>query len=164
MTNEEILEKQVEALEKLLQLRTAIIEDLEQRVESLKMDVSRLSGQQQWSYPGINITPHVYTPYPFSGPGSIMGGMGAAGGGSSSSIVSVNTCPATGQHHEYPSNWNSISSQVCTRCGAQLYSNPNTAIVGAATQQTTGLVQQVDSNSTTQTIAGNVFTLTNVAK
>ena len=36
MTNEEILEKQVEALEKLLQIKQAIIEELEAKVLSFK--------------------------------------------------------------------------------------------------------------------------------
>jgi hypothetical protein len=38
MTNEEILEKQVEALEKLLQLKQAIVEELEAKVSRLEIE------------------------------------------------------------------------------------------------------------------------------
>ena len=45
MTNEEILERQVEALEKLMQLKQAVIDELEIKVAKL---------QPQLSYPGIS--------------------------------------------------------------------------------------------------------------
>ena len=54
MTNEEILEKQVDALEKLLQLKQAVINELEKKLET--------SQHQQLNQP---FYPHTFTPQPY---------------------------------------------------------------------------------------------------
>ena len=64
MTNEEILEKQIEALEKLLQLRTAIIEELESKVARLESEKISLQ------YPGYGGVTVPWT-QPFIGGGSL---------------------------------------------------------------------------------------------
>jgi hypothetical protein len=93
MTNEEILDKQVEALEKLIQLKQAVIEELENKIS--KMELERLT----IPYPHqINI--------PWIG-----GGVGGAGGAGY-----TNTCP-DGLHHQYPSMWGGTTPPSCSRCG-----------------------------------------------
>ena len=89
MTNEQILEQQVEALEKLLQLRSAIIEELEAKVAKL---------QAQTIYPGMS-TPYTVQPYPYYATpyvGSIIPGTVTVGGGSQQVIQTAGLQSTTG--------------------------------------------------------------------
>jgi hypothetical protein len=135
MTKEEILEQQVEALEKLLQLRKAVIDELEDKVR-------KLEGAQ---YPGWIGAPIVQ---PFIG-GGILGGLGGGG-----QITITNTCP-DGTPHQYPNVWNGIGSPHCSKCGAAQYGS-----AGGVTVQTTGYVAPADDSNN----LGTVLTLQNAAK
>src|ERR1035438_1970641 len=106
MTNEEILEKQVEALEKLLQLRSAIIEELEQKVTNLRNELA-VAKSIQW--PGTTQTPWT-SPSPWYGQG-----------GGSVITINTNTCP-DGTPHQYPSMWGGTNPPSCSKCGAQVCS------------------------------------------
>lgn len=139
MTNEEILEKQVEALEKLLQLRAAIIEELEAKVNKLEAEKfnipNHFPGLQQ---PGWITTPWIGQPqYPGIGGGSI--------------IIS-NTCPDGSLH-----TWSGLGTP-CTKCGQ--YGSTLTTV------STTGYVDTnlADQNQATSVAPNNVLTLTNAAK
>jgi hypothetical protein len=91
MTNEQILEKQVEALEKLLQLKEAVITELEAKVSRLQYPYGSLGGI---GGPAVSI-PSVWT-------------------------VPQNTWQCTdGQPHTYPNPWGGTTSPHCTKCGMQ---------------------------------------------
>ena len=150
MTNEQILEKQVEALEKLLQLRSAIIEELEIKVASLQNEVAR---QNLNPFPmTITTTPWIGQPY-------------GVGGGV---ITSPNTCP-DGTPHNYAHPHSNGINTYCIKCGcSNLITGGN---IGVAT---TGYIAPASPNDLAQAngtnIAGqntthtNVRALTNVAK
>lgn len=133
MTNEEILEKQVEALEKLLQLRAALIEELEAKVSKLNSDLSNARLQwpgttTPWISPLTPIAPH--NPWI---PGPTWGGTGT--------IVISNNCP-DGTPHQYPSTWGGTGPIPCTKCGAsQNPWNQNITLTGIST---TGLALNSD--------------------
>jgi hypothetical protein len=169
MTNEQILEKQVEALEKLLQLRSAIIEELETKVASLKQEIA-----SKYVYPGVTITP--YNP-PITYP--------QYGGGGGSLTLGPLTCP-DGTPHQYPSMWGGTTPPACSKCGLYpdyssgittisttsgmgMGSAGNTIIPNAAPftlngapVHTTGYMQPVDITDVGN--ANNVFTLKSIAK
>jgi hypothetical protein len=168
MTNEQILEQQVEALEKLLQLRAAIIEELEAKVDRLEADKINIAP----SYPGVNL-PWITTPYvqPYN-PGF---------GGSSGTIIISSNCP-DGTPHQYPQTW-SGTCVPCVKCGqsmgtisgitTQAGGGSNIAFTNvppAGSAHTTGYITPVTSQSVTadgitHTVThDNVFTLTNTAK
>lgn len=91
MTNEQILEKQVDALEKLLQIKEAIIQEQEARISKLERDVR----------PNLNVpytVPRYFNPNPLF-PSAFS-----------------NPCP-NGQNHEYDFPWLSTSPQPCKKCG-----------------------------------------------
>lgn len=134
MTNEEILEQQIEALEKLLQLRKAVIEELEAKVAKL---------EAERSYP--NPAPWITTPWV----GPIGGGTGILGGGST--ITITNLCP-DGSPHQYPAVWSGINP-CCTKCGASMV--PTIATSGYAQTNIAGQNQAIVDD------LGNVHTLTN---
>ena len=107
MTNEEILEKQVEALEKLLQLRSAVIEELEAKVINLQNEIAAKNHSLQW--PGQINAPYIGAPgVPFM-PNHL--------GGGSIIISNSSTCP-DGTPHQYPSMWGGTSMPPCSKCGA----------------------------------------------
>jgi hypothetical protein len=154
MTKEEILEQQVEALEKLLQLKGAVIQELESKVS--RLEAERLV------YPGI-----VNVPYqPFIGGGSLQ----------------VQYPCTDGLGHNYPQNWGGTSHPACTKCGQVPYSNGSgwisisgsQAVAGAggtsgvatsgyiAPAVGQGSTQQTDWTNAAQNT--NVLTLSNVAK
>ena len=143
MTTEQILEKQVEALEKLLQLRAAITEELEAKISRLENEVAR---NNLAPYPGHIInTPWVGPPVMYPGIG---GGSTPWNPNQSGTVIISNIC-TDGAPHEYPSTWNGITFAPCKKCG-----------MGTITSvTTTGLAQTVDTAN-----QNNIFTLTNVAK
>ena len=118
MTNEEILEKQVEALEKLLQLRSAIIEELEARVD--KLETEKTTNQPYtWPYsPPVITTPWI-NPQPWNPNIQFPGGSG--------SITITNIC-SDGSLHTYGPN-----SGTCTKCGQGLGTITTTGIVTSIT-------------------------------
>jgi hypothetical protein len=139
MTNEEILEKQVEALEKLLQLKEAVITELEAKVHRL---------QYPYGVGGGIGGGLVYQPGVVYGGGGAQGiaGQGGAGfgGGGAISIPSVwqspqpqyswsATCPDGSSHQMGTSN-------CCTKCGQYMVGGGT--IVGSAT---TGIVTTTDA-------------------
>ena len=102
MTNEQALEQQVEVLEKLLQLKQALIEELEAKVQ-------RIQVAQIPSYP---ITVPYMQPY-------VQPYVGGTGG---ITIAGTSFCP-DGTPHQYPNSWSSNSGQpCCTKCGQVIYS------------------------------------------
>ncbi len=119
MTNEQILDQQVEALEKLLQLKQAIIDELEKKVSQLE------AIQSPWANPGwvgggpIIGQPAVQSPYiqPF------------IGGGGTTTIIVSNTCP-DGTPHEFPFNL-SGTSNCCEKCGHYSGSITNVTLADA---------------------------------
>src|ERR1035437_2723159 len=130
MTNEEILEKQVEALEKLLQLRSAIIEELESKVSSLRIELARQQNAG-WS-PGTGInTPWIAQQYD--------------PGGSGTTITLSNLCP-NGSQHQYPTTWGGTNPPSCSKCGAQM---PSWTYGGSITTTAT-TSGALTSNPTTQ--------------
>jgi hypothetical protein len=93
MTNEQILEQQVEALEKLLKLRVAITQELEAKIAKLEAEAVKTM-YPGYSYPGWYM-PQQIQPW--------------VGGGS---ITITNTCP-DGSFHEYDNG-----SICCKKCGS----------------------------------------------
>lgn len=90
MTNEQILERQVEALEKLLQLKEAVINELENKVDKLQgqqISIGNGSGYQPINVPSVWTTPQPSW-----------------------------QC-TDGQPHQYPQHWMSINAPCCTKCG-----------------------------------------------
>lgn len=156
MTNEEILEKQVETLEKLLQLKQAVIQELEAKVSRLQNPYGYgvIGGSQQYYGPGGG--------YPY-------GGMGGAGGGwqggGSSGIVS------------FPSVWQSTmtctdgqphtvgTTNCCTKCGQQCYTSGGTATVqisgGGAGITTAGIATQGQAATSGTSFSQFLDSLTN---
>jgi hypothetical protein len=98
MTHEEILEKQVEALEKLLQLKQAIMDEQNNKINNLEMN--RL--YQPLPFQPFNI-PKVNVPY--------IGGVG----------TQINDfCPiGPSSNHDYPYIWNGTTPPSCSKCGKQ---------------------------------------------
>lgn len=151
MDEKQILERQVEALEKLLQLRSAIIEELEAKV-------SRLENQGGAHFPGVNV-PWVSSPY--------------IGYPQSSSVIVTNTCP-DGSPHQYPSLWGGTTNPPCAKCGMCIGTAQGNIVISGNTtsipMQTSGYIQPVTSQTlsvdgiTTTVTHGNLFTLTAAAK
>jgi len=170
MNEKEILEQQVEALEKLLQLRSAIIQELEANVSKLQAE------KASYPYGGVNVPGWITTPYiqPLQ-PMPYVPWQGGGGGGSGT-ITITSTCP-DGTPHEYPSMWGGTSSPPCNKCGQ---TGLNLSGISATCQSnlpgasnivaTSGYIAPVTSQTLSmdgisQTIThGNVFTLTNAAK
>src|ERR1017187_565080 len=101
MTKEQILEQQVEALEKLLKLKQALVEELEAKVERMPF-----GGVIPGYYPGVglpSIQPQV--------------GQGIQ--------VMSQWCV-----HEYPSMWGSTTPPPCLKCGQQSFA-PTVTYSGA---------------------------------
>jgi len=120
MTNEQILEHQVEALEKLLKLKQAVVEELEAKVARL-----------QYPYLGGGISPQPYI-QPIGG-----GLQGGAGGyGNSGTIIICN--------HEYPSMWGGTGTPPCIKCG-QPFSNAGSVTVTGYT--TSGYIAPTNSGA-----------------
>ena len=112
MTNEEILEQQVDALEKLLQIKQAIIEEHEQKI-------SRLQADRSIGVPGTVInTPWIGHPQPLMPQPGI----------NIPSFWPVDPCSAGGGHHDFPYPWFSTQPACCTKCGkaAPNYSTTST--------------------------------------
>jgi hypothetical protein len=177
MTNEDILEQQVEALEKLLQLKTAVIEELEAKVSRLEADKADKAAHP---YPGVN-TPWITQPYiqPYQ-PNIIYTP------GQSDTITIFTACP-DGTPHQYPSMWGGTNSPSCAKCGqsniisagtttGHFTTSPNgnsnvtigtpqnITLTGAQCNlpvHTSGYAQTVDLLDPTQ---NNVFALQNAAK
>jgi len=147
MTNEQILEKQVEALEKLLQLRTAIIEELEQQVSKLQAEKMTYPFQ-----PTVTNTPWFGTPQINPNP--------FIGAPSSGTITISNTCP-DGSPHEYPNMWSGITGAHCKRCGATQGIVTSASTTGCVITSNNAISAQIDPNAT---LTGNVLTLLNAAK
>lgn len=174
MDEKQILEKQVEALEKLLQLRQAVIEELESKVS--KLECEKINATPSYPLPGT-YTPWISTPYvqPYNP------GFGGSGFGGSGTITISNTCP-DGTPHQYPQTYGG-TCVPCVKCGQNI--GTITSVTGITTQgplningntttrangnitftntagnvpiHTAGYVAPVDMNN-------NVFTLANVAK
>ena len=102
MTNEEILGQQVEALEKLLQLKEAVIQELESKVNKLELEKVQAPYNQPHYIPWVG-QPHWQ-------------------GGSAGSTITINThnCP-DGTPHQYPSGWGTThhgtTHPACVKCG-----------------------------------------------
>lgn len=105
MTKEEILQEQIDAMEKLLKLKQAIIEDLEKRIDKLEHSPYNQNPfiVPNWAPPAVNL-PSVWT--------------------------TPNTCP-NGGHHEYPGMWGGTQNPPCNKCG-QTMPNPFGAAGGLA--------------------------------
>ena len=112
MTNEQILEQQVEALEKLLKLKQAVVEELEAKINRL-----------QFPYPGLGGI--INTPFIQPYPGHLGGGGGGwQGQGQAGSVTICN--------HEYPSMWGGTGPVPCTKCGQPFQgASGNITIVGS---------------------------------
>jgi hypothetical protein len=119
MTNEQILEQQVEALEKLLQLKQAVIEELESKVQKLQYPPLPYSGGGA----GVINLPSVWTVPPMCTDGlphqypSMWGG------------TSQPSCTKCGQ---YPSIFNSGAGVITTTSGGAsgITINPYQGAVG----------------------------------
>src|ERR1035437_4036914 len=90
MTNEEILNQQVEALERLLQLKQAIIDERDKKINSLEMSRSNS--------------------VPFFGGGSPI----------TIQSTPYDYCPVGPNYaHNYPTTWSGTMPPSCTKCGKQ---------------------------------------------
>lgn len=93
MDEKEILQRQVEALEKLLQIKEAIIVTQEEKISRLEREAV--------AYPGINFPPPpphqpVFIPSIWQSPPDV--------------------CP-DGSPHDYPNPWFSTQPAPCKKCG-----------------------------------------------
>ena len=96
MTNEEILEQQVEALEKLLQLKQAIINEQERKIEKLQNGEPNTSWQPWRSPNQLNpFGPLVNLP----------------------SIQTFPPCSDGTYNHAFPQLWGGIHPPTCYKCG-----------------------------------------------
>lgn len=152
MTNEEILEKQVEALEKLLQLRVAVIEELEAKV-------AKLSGANNYgTWQGAPFIGGGTLQQGYTGQGQILGG-GTSGitwttpqqGAVAGTIIGVGIC-TDGAMHSFPS---SVLGSPCAKCGC---TDPDRVNI------TSGYISTVGSNNQAGTTSSNVVTLTQASK
>lgn len=158
MTNEEILEQQIEALEKLLQLRKAVIDELESKLAKVQAEKNAL--QYPWlggsGGLGISSPPYHQPMYP-----------GIGGGGTST--IQINLCP-DGTPHQYPSSWgHSTATPCCTKCGCPMFGAGNVttqagAMGGGHVTLTNGagLCNTLSADGISQ--ANNVITLASAAK
>ena len=94
MTKEEILEQQVEALEKLLQLKQAIVEELEAKISKLSIKDFNYPQNIPWAAP---------LPIPPSFP----------------SVFTPHDPCNDGGFHDYPAPWFGTVPPGCTKCGKQ---------------------------------------------
>lgn len=113
MTHEEILEQQIEALEKLLQLKSELLAAQERKIEQLSVEIAQERQKTNplggWFYPQPGVVPA--WPSPFIGPGGGglvydpnqitygIGGPAGSGGtvaiGNGTGIISTLNTPAT---------------------------------------------------------------------
>jgi hypothetical protein len=147
MTTEQVLEKQVEALEKLLQLKQAVIDELEAKVQ-------RLQNPYPY-YPGVTVTPYTVPSWQCTDGGphnypSLWGGTsappctkcGAQAWGSSGSITITNLPGYQGAGGV--SGITTVGSSVpFTDTGGLVTINGS----GGTAVQTTGYLQPVEPNN-----------------
>lgn len=138
MTHEELLERQVEALEKLLQLKQAIIDELEGKVDKLQQQLNPPS----WTINTPNFQPFISTPsYPSW------------------------QC-TDGNPHQYPQVWNSVLPPHCSKCGAQaagntVWSGSTSGHITVSPTITTQTIPNWQGNSNiTTAVGGSNVTLT----
>ncbi len=108
MTNEEILEKQVEALEKLLQLKQGIIDELDAKIQRLEAD--------KFGNPFQPMSPPFQPFQPYVPPQPVM----------IPSLWQVDPC-TDGAGHDYNFPWHSTTPQPCKKCGKTFNSQWTTA-------------------------------------
>lgn len=95
MTNEEILKQQIDALEKLLQLKEAVIEAQEERLQRLSNELEGTRIMRNFpQMPNINIPSLWVSPTP-------------------------DWQCADGQPHDYPNPWGGTTPPSCSKCGRQ---------------------------------------------
>jgi hypothetical protein len=110
MDEKEILQRQVDALEKLLQIKEAIIQEQDSKI-------SKLENEQVIRFPQMPQSPPAFPQQPVWIP----------------SVWTHDPCPANaGGHHEYRNPWHSINPQPCIKCGktfpsSQIITSTNTA-------------------------------------
>jgi len=140
MTNEQILEKQVEALEKLLQIKQAIIEEHEAKIGRLEAERYNIPN----GFPGI----------PWTGPGLVQPFMPLQHPINVPSVWTVDPC-TDGGLHDYPFPWNSTSPPSCKKCGKMGHQSQWTVTSGTTTTLQNNPNDADDSN--------NVLTLSTAA-
>ena len=111
MTKEEILQEQIDAMEKLLKLKQAVVEELEKRVEKLENDLA-----MNRMFPGIFAPPPNQINIP--------------------SVFTVDPCPAGGSH-DYPTMWGGTTPPPCNKCGKASSTNTFAVTCTDGTSQTT---------------------------
>jgi len=144
MTKEEILDEQIEAMEKLLKLKSAIIEEQDNKIQRLEQELSR-EKSTHWT-PAW--TP-AWTPQPIY-PGHGWTGGGLLGG----STIGLSNCP-NGGFHEYPLTWSGTTMPACTKCGyhQQAFGTLGTTTLttlgtaGLATTATSGYIAPADDSN-----------------
>lgn len=110
MTNEQLLEKQIEMLEKLLQLKEAVIEELENKIARI---------QSIGNTPYITNIPSVWTTYKVP--------------------LNQDMC-TDGTPHAIPSPWLSVTAPYCTKCGATVSTGSTVTVTANNNQPTTNIV------------------------
>jgi hypothetical protein len=151
MTNEQILEKQVEALEKLLQLKAAVIDELEAKIQRMQPGIT-------WTTPQYIQTPYI----PYQGGA---GGIGTTfGGGSGGGTITVTggsaSCP-DGTPHQYPSMCGGAGPSCCAKCGQVINYATGVTCVSTSDYAYTLAAQGPPTVASNQ---ANVLALTNIAK
>jgi hypothetical protein len=132
MTTEEVLEQQVEVLEKLLKLKQALIEELEAKVGRLEMEngLNRL-GSVPWGQPI-----HVQSPF----------------------ISVFDPCPiGPTTHHEYPLVWHGTIPPPCSKCGKP--QNMGGAQAGGLAGGITGIGSSNNAGQASVSAANNIGTV-----
>lgn len=105
MDEKEILQRQVDALEKLLQIKEAIIQEQESKIQKLENEAIVAKFPQYPSFPGVHIGPYIGPPQPpFNVPNSVP------------SVWTNDPCN-DGGFHNYPAPWYGTAAPQCTKCG-----------------------------------------------
>ena len=143
MTKEEILDEQIEAMEKLLKLKSAVIEEQDNKIQRLEQELSR-EKSTHWA--------PAWSPQPMY-PGA--GWTGTGGGLLGGSTIGLSNCPSGG-FHEYPLTWSNPNAlPPCTKCGYQQQAFGTTlGTIGGLTTNTT-----IATSGYSAPADGNVHTL-----
>ncbi len=143
MTKEEMLQEQIDMMDKLLKLKQAVIDELEAKIVRLEMAPATIGAP----WPGF--------PWPNPAPGLV---------NIPSVFGPVDVCPSNPSGlHDYPNPWNGTQPPCCKACGKPAWSSSSGTILGGIGSTLAGS-QNAGLSAVQQPANGNANSLIDALK